>query len=251
MIELEGIFRRGGRGPELSDIDLIVPGGVAVAVVGATGAGKSHLAAIAAARAEPDAGRVWFFGRDARKLRASSRARLRRQIGFIPQNPQFFEDERVLANVGLPLALEGAPTVEVNEAARAALCAVELSGAALARVRDLSGGERRRAALARALVGKPQIIVADDPIAGLDLDSATRTLSALEQARADGAAVLIASAEPRLVSAARYLSWELFELGDGCLAALAPRRTREQTDPGDVTPKNVVPFPAQRAAGGS
>jgi ABC-type ATPase involved in cell division len=250
MIDLEGVAWRARKGDALGGIDLAIEPGEAAAIVGPSGAGKTHLAEIAAARARARKGTVVILGCRVRKLRGAALARLRRRIGYCPQSPVFFDDEPVWRNVGMTLLLDGASTSEVREAVERALEAVDLQDAASRRVRELSGGERKRAALARALVGEPALLVADDPLAGLDLDRATQLVSVLERAREDGAAVLVTSAEPRVASAARFLNWPVLALRDEQLVDAAPARSRTQTDPGDQAPENVLVFPAARAAGG-
>ena len=249
MIELEGVSRSGGADDEDARIDLTVRHASTVALVGPTGCGKSLVAAIAAARARSRVGSVRVLGKEVRRLGASALAKLRRNVGYAPQDPMFFDDESVLGNVGLPLALDGESSAEVRRSAEAALDAVGLREAAGARLRELSGGSRRRAAIARAIAGSPPVVVVDDPIAGLDIDAATQMLSVLDGVREGGAAVLVASAEPRLFSAARYLDWGIYVLDDAPRSLAA--RPRTQTDPGDEEPQNILPFPAPRAAGGA
>ncbi len=223
MIDLQGIRHGQGRGGALAGVDLRIDAGLAGAVLGPASAGKSRLAAIAAARARPEAGAACILGCDAARLGRSALGRLRLKIGYAPQDPEFLEDEPLATNAAIGLYLKGASDGDVWAAGHAALEELGLADAADRLPRELSARERQRAAVARAVAGEPAVVVADDPVAGLDIDSAMLVVSALDRARQRGAALLVTSAEPRVLSAARFLGWRHYELRDGALSVPSAR----------------------------
>ena len=153
----------------LAKVSLTVAPGELVAVMGASGSGKSTLLTIAGTLEEPTSGTVVIAGRDAATLSRNERARLRRQsIGYVFQDFNLLPGLTALENVSLPLELDG---VSARTAQRRAAEALERVGLAEFGRRfpdELSGGERQRVAVARAVVGDRQILLADEPTGALD-----------------------------------------------------------------------------------
>ena len=153
----------------LAKVSLTVAPGELVAVMGASGSGKSTLLTIAGTLEEPTSGTVVIAGRDAATLSRNERARLRRQsIGYVFQDFNLLPGLTALENVSLPLELDG---VSARAAQRRAAEALERVGLAEFGRRfpdELSGGERQRVAVARAVVGDRQILLADEPTGALD-----------------------------------------------------------------------------------
>jgi putative ABC transport system ATP-binding protein len=165
-----------------------------LAVMGESGVGKSTLLNLLAGLDEPDTGRIWLEGEELTALDDDARTLLRRRaIGFVFQAFHVLPYLSVAQNVALPLELVSAPPAE--RAARTAemLTAVGLAGAAKAYPRELSGGEVQRIAIARALVHRPRLVLADEPTGNLDPRTARQTLELLrDQIKANaGAGVLI------------------------------------------------------------
>ncbi len=146
----------------LKDVSLDVLPGSFVSLIGPSGCGKSTLLRIIADLLAATSGTVTVDGR------SPAAARLDRQIGFVFQEPALLEWRRVLANVGLPLELRGASRAERDERASALLALVGLKGFEKSWPRELSGGMRQRAAIARALSSEPRVLLMDEPFGALD-----------------------------------------------------------------------------------
>ncbi len=183
-------------------------------VSGHSGSGKSTLANMLAGILTPTAGHVRLDGTDLYSLRDEERSRLRNErIGLVPQGHTALRALTVLDNVLLPAILysrDEAPT----ERARELLAAVGLGDLADAAPTELSGGELRRMAIARALLMDPAIVIADEPTAGLDSANATAVLTLLRDAADRGAAVLVVSHEAE----ARSFADRCYTMEDGHLS---------------------------------
>jgi putative ABC transport system ATP-binding protein len=174
LLQLEGVVKRYRRGTEevvaLAGVDLAVKAGEALAVVGPSGSGKSTLLHLAGGLDVPDEGTVRVDGRDVAELSLRDRARMRRHdIGFVFQFFHLVPSLSVAENVELPLLLDR----RANRRSRARRVAdlldrVGMSGRADHLPGELSGGEMQRAAIARALVNEPTLVLADEPTGNLD-----------------------------------------------------------------------------------
>ena len=156
--------------PVLRDVSLAVPAGEVISIIGASGSGKSTLLHLLGALDQPSGGTVRFQGRDLYALSAAQRTVVRaRHIGFVFQFYHLMPELDVLENVLLP-ALSGNGGVLAGARARAQslLAAVGLAGRAKHLPMELSGGEQQRAALARALMNQPDLVLADEPTGNLD-----------------------------------------------------------------------------------
>ena len=206
MISLAAVtrsFRDGDREvPVLRGVDLEVKAGELVAVVGPSGAGKSTLLAVAGALDAGFGGEVVVAGQRLRGLSATALAALRsRTIGFVFQSFNLVAGLSALDNVLLPgLLRRGTPEPRATLRARAAeaLERVGLSGRAGAAPAHLSGGERQRVAVARALVTRPSVLLADEPTGQLDEASGAQVIALFEGLARDGAAVLMVTHEERV-----------------------------------------------------
>jgi lipoprotein-releasing system ATP-binding protein len=160
-------------GPEivrvLRGVTLTVDAGESVAVIGASGVGKSTLLYLLGALDRPTAGRVLFAGEDVFARSEAGLARLRRgQVGFVFQFYNLLGEMTALENAMLPALLQRLPKSLARERAAAALQEVGLGERMSHRPGELSGGEQQRVAIARALVGQPRVILADEPTGNLD-----------------------------------------------------------------------------------
>ena len=177
----------------LQDVSLQMAQGDYIAIMGESGAGKSTLLNLIAGLDVPDAGRISVDGQDLAVLDDAARTRLRRsRMGFVFQAFHLLPHLNVERNVALPLALNGiggkAAAVRVAEI----LAAVQLADRAASFPAELSGGEMQRVAVARALVHKPALVLADEPTGNLDADSAGEVLQLLrQQLKQDGAAGIL------------------------------------------------------------
>ncbi len=192
LVRLTGVSHAHGRTPALRDVDLEVGAGTAVAVTGASGSGKSTLLHVAAGLLRPDAGRVDLLGHDLAHLDDADRAQLRRRdVGIVLQYGQLVPDLPLLDGVALPLLLDGVALGPARDASRAALASVGLGDAEDAVPAELSGGQAQLAAVARALVAEPHLVLADEPVASLDPAGAALALDLLWGVVARGGALVL------------------------------------------------------------
>jgi putative ABC transport system ATP-binding protein len=220
MLSISGLVKRYGARTILDGLSLAVEPGALIAIVGESGSGKSTLLNLIAGLEAPDAGRIELAGADLTSLQDDERTRLRRRaIGFVFQAFHIIPHLTALENTVLPLVLQGIGARERGERAHAMLEAVGLGGRAQAMPRELSGGELQRIAIARALVHRPALVLADEPTGNLDPDTAHSVLALLAaRARAHQAATIVVThSEAAAASADRVL-----RLARGQLAA-APR----------------------------
>jgi putative ABC transport system ATP-binding protein len=177
----------------LDSVELQVQPGEYVAVMGESGVGKSTLLNLVAGLDLPDSGEILLEGRDLARLDEDARTRLRRaRMGFVFQAFHVLPHLSVERNVGLPLALNGQSGAAAGERVRELLAAVGLEERARSLPRELSGGELQRVAVARALVHRPALVLADEPTGNLDPDNAAAILELLRaQIKRDAAAGLL------------------------------------------------------------
>jgi putative ABC transport system ATP-binding protein len=176
----------------LTDVSLDLSPGDCVAVMGDSGAGKSTLLNIIAGLDTPDAGNV-IIGRSAiTQMDEQTRTLFRRaRIGFVFQAFHLLPHMTVAGNIGLPLALNGVPDLESQQRVSELLVAVGLNDRANSFPRELSGGEMQRVAVARALVHRPVLVLADEPTGNLDAESAFQVLGLLREQVKRSNAILI------------------------------------------------------------
>jgi zinc transport system ATP-binding protein len=202
LVRIVGASYAYGRDPVLEDVDLSIGSGEFVALVGPNGSGKSTLLRIVVGLLRPVTGTAELFGDDPAKLHARGR------LGFVPQRPAL--GQGVSATVR-DIAASGRltrrswlarPSAADRRAVDAALEAVDLGALAGERVSELSGGQQQRAFIARALAGQPELLVLDEPIAGVDATSQHSFRRSLEQLVAAGGSVLLVSHELGAVASA-------------------------------------------------
>jgi cell division transport system ATP-binding protein len=190
----------------LRDVTLTVEKGELVFLAGPSGAGKSTLLKMIAAMERPSAGQVIVNGQDIARIKPAAVPFLRRNLGLIFQQQRLLTDRSILANVMLPLLVTGASRGQAEQRARAALDKVGLLERADAQPLALSGGEQQRVSIARAIVNRPQVILADEPTANLDRASANKVLDALKAFHSVGVTCVISSHDEQMLdSAARVI----------------------------------------------
>jgi predicted ABC-type transport system involved in lysophospholipase L1 biosynthesis ATPase subunit len=199
--ELTRSYRAAGRPVVgLREVSLRVDGGEVVAVTGPSGSGKSTLLFLLAGLDRPDGGEVRVAGTDWRTLDGPARARFRRRTcGFIAQGMALLPQATAAENVAVPLLLDGVGPADREARVAEVLEAVGLAGDGGKLPDQLSGGQQQRVAVARALVARPAVVLADEPTANLDSATAqavTRLL--LEAARERGAAVVLVTHDPEV-----------------------------------------------------
>jgi ABC-type lipoprotein export system ATPase subunit len=221
VLQLEGVVKNYRRGDEqvnvLVDFDFTLDAGEFVVVTGPSGAGKSTLLHVAGGLDAPDNGTVAVAGQDVWAMSANARAAFRRRnLGFVFQFFNLVPMLTAVENVSLPLVLDGMPARSADARAEELLQRVGLGDRARHRPAELSGGQMQRVAVARALVARPSIILADEPTGNLDSHSSREVLDLLRSlADEDGAAVVMVTHDQ---AAARYGSREV-HLVDGGVCA--------------------------------
>jgi cell division transport system ATP-binding protein len=195
LVSFDRVSKRYGAGrPALDGVSFAVGRSEFLLVTGPSGAGKSTLLRLIAALDPPTTGTIVVGGEDLARIRRRALPLLRRSIGIVMQDLLLLADRSVLDNVALPALASGLAAREARERARAALARVGLDAAVeSARPDTLSGGEQQRAALARAIVNRPGLVLADEPTAHLDQQSAAKLLQLLEQFVVAGVTVILAT----------------------------------------------------------
>lgn len=169
MIELQGITKSFGSLQVLKGIDLTIDKGEVVSIVGPSGAGKTTLLQIMGTLDKPDTGRVLLNGTEINRLKERELAAFRnREIGFVFQFHQLLPEFTALENVTIPALIQGVSSGEARRRAVEMLEFMGLSERASHKPAELSGGEKQRVAVARALINHPSVVLADEPSGSLD-----------------------------------------------------------------------------------
>ena len=191
----------------LSDVDLEIMEGEYVAIAGPSGCGKTTLLSILGLLDTPTGGSYALANQPVANLTASQRAYLRnRQIGFIFQAFNLIGDLTVYENVELPLTYRQMPASERRERVNAALERVGMAHRTKHYPAQLSGGQQQRVAVARAIAGKPAILLADEPTGNLDSKNGESVMGLLDELHKDGATICMVTHDPRYAEhAARTL----------------------------------------------
>jgi cell division transport system ATP-binding protein len=201
-------------GPRCRGVDLTVAAGERLAVVGANGVGKTTLLATLALMIAPAAGRLFLFGREPARLTGAERAAVRRRIGAAVGDGPWLDDASVTDNLALPLRVHGEDERAVGAVVGEFLDWLGLGDRREAPVAALSTGERRLLDVARAAVVRPDLLLLDEPLAGLDGRTAGRVAQLVGELAGLGAAVVVATAE---ADTARRLGCEAVTLTEGGL----------------------------------
>ena len=191
----------GGR-DAVSDVSFTIDAGQMVLITGHSGAGKSTLVKLIASLERPTAGSLVVNGQNIAALRRSALPYLRRHFGLVFQDQKLLFDRSALDNVLLPLEIAGLPRREAVRRAQAALDKVGLLAREKANPIALSGGEQQRLAIARAVVNRPTVLIADEPTGNLDTESATEILEIFAAFHQVGVTVVIATHDQNWI--ARY-----------------------------------------------
>lgn len=205
-IEMHGITRifEGSDRPVLDHLDLVVERGEFLAIIGPSGSGKSTLLNAIGLLDTPTSGTYSLFGKNTEGLSDRERDEMRRDhLGFIFQSSNMLLDETSTTNASMGLRVQGVPYGERLQRTEETLEFLGLSDRASIRTRYLSGGEKQRCAIARALATRPPLILADEPTGNLDSHNSAKVIEILQRINATGCTVLVITHDPEVAAAAR------------------------------------------------
>ncbi|MGM0614915.1 MAG: cell division ATP-binding protein FtsE [Pseudomonadota bacterium] len=212
MIDFEHVAKRyGGRFEALAHLNFRVDRGEMVFLTGHSGAGKSSLLRLIMRLEKPSRGRVVVAGHDLAKLHSSMIPFYRRQIGVVFQDHQLLFDRSIFHNVALPLEIQGMQPRDTARRTRAALDKVGLLHREKALPIELSGGEQQRVGIARAVVNKPALLLADEPTGNLDPQLSADIMALFEDFNRIGTTVMVASHDLALIARLRHRMLRLHE----------------------------------------
>lgn len=215
MIRFENVFKRyPERGEALTNISFEMKVGEMAFLTGHSGAGKSTLMRLIGLLERPSRGHILVNGRNLATLPRGQIPYHRRQVGMIFQDHRLLPDRSIFDNVALPLVVTGLGHKEVGRRVRAALDQVGLLKRERATPVALSGGEQQRVGIARAIVGRPPVLLADEPTGNLDPDLSREIFELFERFQYVGVTLLIATHDLGLVRSMRHRT---FTLDDGRL----------------------------------
>lgn len=202
MIKLDHVSKRYPGGQEaLNDVSFTIPKGQMAFITGHSGAGKSSLLKLILAMERPSAGQLFVNGANINRLNRRAIAFHRRQIGAVFQDHQLLFERTIYDNVALPLQIAGFPAQDAKRRVRAALDKVGLLKKERLFPAMLSGGEQQRVGIARAVVNRPSIILADEPTGNLDPELSADVMKVFQQFSDVGVSLLVASHDVSLIKA--------------------------------------------------
>jgi cell division transport system ATP-binding protein len=217
MIRFDQVHKRYPNGREaLAGVSFQIEAGELAFLTGHSGAGKSSILKLIALIERPTRGQVFINHQNTAAVRAGGIPRFRQLIGVVFQDHKLLHDRPVAENVALPLIVSGVPRREIDKRVRAALDQVGLLSKEKSRPLELSTGEQQRVGIARAIVAKPMLLIADEPTGNLDPDLAVEIMQLFKRFNDVGVTVVVATHDVHLIDrfAARCIV-----LGDGRVVA--------------------------------
>ena len=248
IIVVEDLWRTYDMGSEqqvaaLSGVWLRIKQNEYVAIMGPSGSGKSTLMNLIGCLDTPSKGRYWLNGQLVSELDDDQLARIRnKEIGFVFQTFNLLARATSLHNVELPLIYNGTPAAERIERAKEALISVGLESRMYHKPNELSGGQRQRVAVARALVNKPSIILADEPTGNLDSKTGVEIMALFDTLQAHGNTIVLVTHEPDIAEYAHRVvhirDGQIYSDTVGPAPLAGARRRRSLGDDDDPAPRN-------------
>ncbi|HEX3912764.1 MAG TPA: cell division ATP-binding protein FtsE [Steroidobacteraceae bacterium] len=200
MIRFDQVYKRYPNGREaLSGVSFEIESGALTFLTGHSGAGKSSVLKLIALIERPSRGGVYVNGQNTHAVKTRRIPHFRRQIGVVFQDHKLLHDRPIADNVALPLVIAGVPRREIDKRVRAALDQVGLLGREKSRPLELSTGEQQRVGIARAVVAKPTLLIADEPTGNLDPQLALEVMKLFKRFSDVGVTVIIASHDVHLI----------------------------------------------------
>lgn len=233
MVNLENITKVYTMGPvevrALDGVSFDISDGEYVCIMGPSGSGKSTLMHIIGCLDRPSSGRYYLHGQDVSQLDDAELAYIRNQrIGFVFQQFNLLPRETVLGNVEIPLIYAGVGSRNRRRIAEEALARVGLADRMHHRTAEISGGQKQRAAIARALVNNPSLILADEPTGNLDTKTGCEILAILDRLNAEGCTIVLVSHDRSVAKRAH----RILHLRDGAVERLECLRADEAAEEG-------------------
>jgi cell division transport system ATP-binding protein len=209
LVRLANVDAGYGAATILFGVDFEARAGEVALINGPAAAGKTTITHLLRLALQPRSGRAVILGLDVVRASARARANVKKRIGYVAENPVFIEQWTAFDNIAMPLRLAGQKPREYVDDVRELVDFVGLGDAADLRVEKLSGAERRRTAIARALAGKPELILADDPTANMSPADGRRVVRLLAEMRRVGTGIIIASQDETLDECAPMNRWRM------------------------------------------
>ena len=217
MIRFDQVHKRYANGREaLAGVSFAIEDGEMAFLTGHSGAGKSSILKLIALIERPTRGQVFVGDQNTAAIKPRGIPQFRRQIGVVFQDHKLLLDRPIADNVALPLIIAGIAKREIDKRVRAALDQVGLLGKEMSRPLELSAGEQQRVGIARAIVGKPRLLIADEPTGNLDPELALETMRLFKRFNEVGVTVVIATHDVHLID---QFGARRIVLGDGRVEA--------------------------------
>lgn len=215
MIKFKNVTKLyGNESLALDDISLEIPDGQFVFIVGSSGSGKSTLLKLLTKEEEPNAGRIIINGVDLSTMKRRKIPYLRRTMGIVFQDFRVLEKLTVFENVAFAMHAIGAKSRDIRKRVPYVLSLVDLSDKARRKVSELSGGEKQRVGLARALVNNPSMIIADEPTGNIDPSLSYEIVELLSQINKCGTTIVMVTHDLSIV---KRFNFRVIEISDGKL----------------------------------
>lgn len=200
MIEINHLYKQFGNDiVALKDVNLVVDRGEFLFIVGSSGAGKSTLLKLLLREILPTRGSIKVFGRDITRLKGRQISFFRRNIGMVFQDFRLLNERNVFDNVAFTLRVTGVSAREIRKRVPLSLEMVGLKDKAFKKPEELSGGEQQRVCVARAIVNRPAVVIADEPTGNLDPTTSMGIMNLFQEINVRGTTVIIATHAKELV----------------------------------------------------
>lgn len=200
IVKFENISKKYGSTLAISDVNVEIEPGEFVFLVGPSGAGKSTLLRLVAKEYPPTSGKILVFDKDISKIKSGQLPFYRRKLGFVFQDFKLLDDRTVFENVAIALEVRSKGDDEINKEVEKILKLFEIWSKRNLFPNQLSGGEAQRAAIARAIIGKPDILLADEPTGDLDPQTSWGVIQLLNEINSWGTTVIMATHNVEIVN---------------------------------------------------